>query len=166
MRTNLCYKFIADSMLGRLAKWLRLIGFDVIYQNSIQYDKLLSVSNLEKRIILTRNRNLFQRAKSNKLPCIFIYSDLFEEQLKQVFEVLGVESISPLKRCAKCNCLLKNIEKKDVEGLVPDYIFDTETEFNICERCKKIYWHGSHAINIEQKINMILWEINRKNKPG
>ncbi len=163
MKTNLCYKLIADSMLGRLAKWLRLIGFDVIYLNNIQDKELLFVSALEKRVILTRDKKLFQRAKSNKLPCIFIYSDFFEEQLKQVFEVLGFESISPLKRCGKCNCLLKNIEKKDVEGLVPDYIFDTETEFSICERCKKVYWHGSHAKNIEQKINKILWEmIERK----
>jgi uncharacterized protein with PIN domain len=161
MATNLCCKLIADAMLGRLAKWLRLIGFDVIYKNNIQDEEVLSSSISEKRIILTRDKKLFQKAKSKNIPCIFINSVSIEEQLKQVFEVLGVESILPLKRCANCNCLLKHIEKKDVEGLVPDYIFDTETDFNICEKCKKIYWHGSHALNIEQKIKKILCEIKR-----
>jgi uncharacterized protein with PIN domain len=135
-------KFIADVMLGRLAKYLRLRGIDVLYSNSIDDNSIISISLQQNRIILTRDNGLAGRPlAANHL---LITSDRVEEQISQFFASYPV-SASPLTRCSECNEILIPIDKREARNLVPDYVFEIRDGFLRCRVCGRIYWNGSHV---------------------
>ena len=136
-------KFIADSMLGRLAKWLRLFGYDTVYFKGKTDSELIYESIKQRRIILTRDAKI---SKSKPLKIIFIKSENFKDQIRQAAEELGIKFDGKRRftRCAECNCELGVISKEKVKNAVPEYIYDTCSKFSFCPECKKIYWEGSH----------------------
>lgn len=149
-------KFIADVMLGKLAKWLRILGFDVFYQNNIEDSKIIEISERENRIILSRDKKLISLAVKNSLECVYIESDFVNQQLRQIFNIFKPNPINILTRCIKCNNLLKDVEKDEIEALVPNFIYNTHSKFSICRKCKKVYWKGSHINKIEDVIKKLL----------
>jgi len=136
-------KFLVDFMLGRLCKWLRLLGYDASYFVSDKKSELIYQSIKEGRIILTRDHRL---SKKKAIKLIIINSDLLEEQLKQVFSELNIK-VDPeniFTRCLVCNQILMEAEKEKVRDKVPSYVFQTQKEFSYCPSCQKIYWKGTH----------------------
>lgn len=136
-------RFIADAMLGKLAKWLRIMGYDTIYFKGGDKRALIKKAREEDRIILTRDTRIISR--ENLPPNLFIQSDYSEEQLKEVsrnFNILPTGKA--LSLCSSCNVTIKPISKERVEGKVPDYIYTEHTKFSVCPRCRRIYWPGSH----------------------
>jgi len=136
-------KFLVDFMLGRLCKWLRLLGYDASYFVSDKKSDLIYESLKEGRIILTRDHRL---SKKKAIKLIIINSDLLEEQLKQVFSELNIK-VDPdeiFTRCLVCNELLLSIEKEEVKDKVPSYVFQTQEEFSYCPSCQRVYWKGTH----------------------
>ena len=135
-------KFAADKMLGRLARWLRVIGQDVIYGPHLSGYGLIRAARREGRLILTRDRAL---AKKNPPDYLLIQSDRFREQLLQVVQACRLD---PLKeaftRCVECNSLLEPIAKAAVEGKVPPYVFSTQQKFSLCPICRRIFWPATH----------------------
>lgn len=147
--------FAAEKTLGKLAKWLRLLGFDTLYQPELSTEKF--IETLEKnRILLTRTRLVRKQFASRKL--IFIESDHLEKQLSQVFRELGLKpaQIKPFSRCLQCNLPIVAVEKKSLWGRVPDYIFETHDHFHLCTECDRIYWPGSHTRRSLEKIRQLL----------
>jgi uncharacterized protein with PIN domain len=135
-------KFIADVMLGRLAKRMRLLGLDVIYDTALDDNGIIRLSLEQDRVILTRDTDLTARPlAANHL---FITSDLLLEQVEQVRSTFPLDSL-PLTRCSECNEPLALLDKHEVRDLVPPYVYETRNEFLRCKSCGRIYWKGSHV---------------------
>jgi len=143
-------KFIADIMLGKLARYLRMAGNDVLYFNNISDDEILRIAKTQDRIILTRDSLMLQRkeCKNGIISSMLIRDDDFLEQLKQVKDDLGINLAPLLIRCLKCNSLLEKVRKQGLEGKVPPYVFKTQESFLFCAGCGKYYWRGTHYENI------------------
>ncbi len=135
-------KFIADAMLGKLAKWLRILGYDTYYQTDIDDDELLRIANAEERIILTRDTLLTKRKLCRKY--LFILHDYVQDQLRQTIDEFQL-SASPFTRCLICNVIIEGVEKSTIEIRVPAYTYKTQDRFAQCPRCKRVYWPGTHV---------------------
>ena len=147
--------FAAEKTLGRLAKWLRLLGFDTLYESESAGDLL--IESLEKdRIVLTRTQRVQKQFASRNL--IFIESDHLEHQLNQIFQELDLTTAQtkPFSRCLQCNVPIVAVQKDSLFGKVPDYIFETQNQFQRCPVCDGIYWPGSHTQRSLAKIQQLL----------
>ena len=146
-------KFIADAMLGKLSKWLRILGFDTLYYRNKEDDKLLELAFKENRQILTRKTSLKER-KDIKHHLLFIYENNPLKQLKEViaYYKLPIASHDVFTRCLICNQKLEALLAEFAKDRVPEYVANTEKAFFICPHCKKIFWRGTHYENMWQKI--------------
>jgi len=146
-------KFIADEMLGKLAKWLRTIGYDTLYYNDGGADSGLVQRSLEEdRIILTRDTRLVERKLARNY--VLIKSDNVWEQFEQVVKELALDTKSRLfTRCLICNKELMSVDKTSVRDLVPVYTYQTQNEFYKCPDCKRVYWPGTHKDSMVELIN-------------
>lgn len=144
-------KFIADAMVGRLAKWLRIMGFDVLYYPDIEDRELIRIAREQERTIITRDTGLI-KAKGIKEP-IFIGADNLPEQLSQILPFLDFGNAHPQGRCELCNGLLSKVpDKKEIRELVPDFVYFYFSSFVICGSCGKVYWEGSHYKKIRETL--------------
>ena len=134
-------KFLADNMLGRLATWLRLLGYDTVYIPHADDPTLARVARAEDRILLTRDVDLTNRRGLNFL---LIESEKVENQVRQVFHAFNLSAQEAFSRCARCNALLKEVSKDSACGLVPPYVFQTQERYRQCSQCQRIYWRGTH----------------------
>jgi len=140
--------FIADDQLGKLARWLRILGFDTLYFREIDDRELIRKAVEEKRILLTRDTAITE--KPGEADCIFIESDNWIEQLRQLVAQFGLK-LDPnelFSRCLLCNSRLQPIPKADVRERVPPFVFQTQEKFVRCPRCEKIYWQGTHVSHV------------------
>ncbi len=146
-------KFAADRMLGRLVKWLRVIGQDVIYGPHLTGYGLIRAARRENRLILTRDRGL----KHKQPPeFIFIESDRYAEQLLQVIEQCRLRPLGKLfTRCLVCNAPLQPKAKESVKAMVPPYVFSTEEKFSWCAECRRVYWPATHHRKILEQLAQI-----------
>jgi uncharacterized protein with PIN domain len=136
-------RFAADVMLGRLAKWLRIAGFDVLYSNRITDDELVALSEVEDRVILSRDTRLLVRKVVRRF--IYLESDEIRAQIRQVFRAAGTRRLPGLlTRCLTCNEVLQQVSCEEVLGEVPPFVYATQAAFKRCARCSKIYWAGTH----------------------
>lgn len=153
-------RFISDVMLGRLSRWLRLLGFDTVYSRTISDSELIRIARLEDRIILTRDTGITKRKGPQRT--FLIHSNYTFEQLKEIMSQewttkkrpLGLFTSSP--RCTVCNGELADAEKDAVTGRVPEHIFLNAESFLTCAECGKVYWHGSHKKSIDSLLQRIL----------
>ena len=135
-------RFAADRMLGRLAKWLRVLGCDVIYGRHLSGHGLIRAARAEGRLILTRDRSL---GRKQPPPLLFIDSNDYVEQLRQVLNACGITPGAGLfTRCLVCNSQLQPRAKESVENLVPPHVFATQERFSWCGGCQKLYWPATH----------------------
>jgi len=137
-------RFAIDSGLGKLAKNMRILGFDVIYSNdSNEFVHIIERAKKEKRLILTRNRKLLKELLDN---FVILMKDLpLSEQLKYLMSKLGLTNkLRPLSRCIDCNTVLLKVSKESVKNQVPPKVFLLNDVFSTCSQCHKIYWRGSH----------------------
>jgi uncharacterized protein len=143
-------RFIADIMLGKLARYLRMAGNDVLYFNDISDDEILRIARVQDRIMLTRDNLMLQRreCKNGIISSIMIKEDDLLGQLSQVKNDLNINLTPLLIRCPRCNSLLEKVRKPGLEGKVPPYVFKTQISFLFCAGCGKYYWRGTHYENI------------------
>ncbi|MCX6353352.1 MAG: Mut7-C RNAse domain-containing protein [Candidatus Aureabacteria bacterium] len=136
--------FIADHMLGKLARWLRIVGYDTVFSPRFSDADIARVALREKRIVLTRDRGLVARAAVTR--CIFIRSQEHGDQLRQVFEVLNLtpDAGRIFSICPVCNRSVTAVEKESVRGAVPEYVFETKENFSKCPECGRVFWRGTH----------------------
>lgn len=135
--------FVADAMVGKLARWLRVLGLDVTYDPALGDRELLALARRENRVLLTRDAPLVRRA--NGPPTLFIESEDYREQLQQVVTTYGLDPWRHLfSRCVECNHPLESASREDVRERVPLYVYFTQAEFKRCPRCSKVLWGGTH----------------------
>jgi uncharacterized protein with PIN domain len=134
-------KFIADVHLGKLARYLRLLGFDTLYQNSFTNNELLSIAKEEERILLSRNSAF---SKQPVISCI-IQSEDAMAQLKQVVGHFSLKSLlCPFSRCMLCNGKLEMVTKETIAHRLKENTKQYFDKFWICQNCHHIYWMGAH----------------------
>jgi len=149
-------KILCDQMLGTLAKWLRILGFDTFYANAEMSDEdLLGIAKGENRAIFTRDKELIIRGKKKNLNVILIETTDLDLQLKQVLKHVNIDESAVLSRCTICNTVLDTVEKNKIQGKVPSKVFENNEKFWFCSKCNKFYWIGSHHDKIINKIDKI-----------
>jgi uncharacterized protein with PIN domain len=144
-------KFLCDEMLGKLAKWLRLLGYDTSYLKSQDDGMLALVAEQENRILLTRDKQLSTRVKRG----LYLESEDPDEQLMMVFTTYGLTKDKALTLCSVCGYSLITVPKERAFGKVPSKIYAVQSEFWYCSRCQKFYWKGSHYDKITDRIDKL-----------
>jgi len=147
-------KFIADGMLGGLARWLRFIGYDTLYFNTSRKIELIRVAEKEKRIILTKDRRLTDEFSD---ITYFVKGENTLEQLKEVIKnfKLEINEENFFNLCSVCNRKLEKIEKEKIKEKVPEYVYNIKDEFSICYNCGRIYWNGDHCKSIREVLKKL-----------
>ncbi len=148
-------RFFADAMLGKLARWMRTLGYDVLYETGIDDTELLLKADEEGRVVLTRDTLLMKRRLA-KGRAVFIESGDLSGQLRQVAEMFPIEKDKLLTRCLRCNALLSSVEKEAVKEKVPSYVFSTQNEFSICPACNRVYWGATHRERMLEELKRML----------
>jgi hypothetical protein len=150
-------RFVVDNHLGRLAAYLRMLGFDTLYRNDYDDDELAQIAGLDERVLLTRDQRLLMR---NQVRCgYWVRSKIPREQIVEVLRRYGLwAQVAPFKRCMRCNGLLQPVDKEAVlhrlEPLTRQY-FD---QFRICLDCNQVYWQGSHYERMARLIDQVVEE--------
>ncbi len=136
-------KFIADVHIGSLARYLRMLGFDVLYKNDFSDQEIIDISLNEKRTILTKDRELLKNLKVTH--GYWIRNEGLEEQVKEVILRFDLkDDIKEFLRCLECNNILEPVEKEKMEMRIPPKVKEWQNEFWYCTQCDKVYWKGSH----------------------
>ncbi len=136
-------RFVLDVHLGRLAGYLRLLGFDSLHHTDFDDDTLVAISLAESRTLLTRDLQLLMRAELEH--AVFVRSQQPRCQLVEIVERLGLrESVRPFERCMACNGLLTGIRKQELPDRVPKKVRTRHDHFTRCTACRRVYWQGSH----------------------
>ncbi len=136
-------KFISDVHLGRLTRYLRMMGLDVLYKNDFEDDEIVKISLKEKRAILTKDRGILKRGEVTH--GYWVRSIKVEEQVKEVLRRFALQKeIKEFSRCIECNDLLKPIKKELIINQLQPNVAQSQNEFYKCPSCKKNYWKGTH----------------------
>jgi uncharacterized protein with PIN domain len=141
-------------MLGKLTRWLRMLGCDVKYQNDLNDDELIKIAAEENRILLTRDVQLYRRAIIYGIQAYLVRSRTETEKLAEVTQqfCIKLEIDAPNSRCPKCNAGLEPVPKDEINDKVPQATSRLHNDFWKCIDCGKIYWHGSHWLKINRKL--------------
>jgi len=140
-------KFIIDHNVGKLAKWLRIMGYDTRFFEGTDDTDLVATALAEERVILTRDTQIAKRrlVTNGRIKVILIQSDDPEQQMRQVIHTLNLDcQLGPFTRCLECNQPLMARGKPEVKDLVPPYVFQTQNQYMECPACHRIYWRGTH----------------------
>ncbi len=153
-------KFLVDRMLGKLAKELRMLGYDTIYYQGEDIHRLFHISREEGRVILTRSSKLLPKKTEDRIVRIREDNPLL--QLKELIHmgIIKLDEGNLFSRCLLCNLEIIKIPSGEAEGRVPDFVFHQMQEFFRCPRCGRIYWEGSHRKNMERKIEELFQAQN------
>ena len=144
-------RFLVDSMAGKLARYLRLLGFDAEYHREGDIGHLVKRAREENRIILTRNTSILKL--KGEIDFFFLPTEKTDEQVMAVLEHFGLRGeIKPFTRCLECNTPLEKVPRESVKGLVPFHVYLVHREFYFCPGCKRIYWRGTHREKLEEKV--------------
>ncbi len=148
-------------MLGKLAKWLKILGFDAIYFSKIEDSDLLVQAKKEGRILLSRDNALIEKSRS--IETLFIESEDWNTQVEQVLDEFELwQVVRPYSRCIECNSELKDLPRSRAKNLVTPFVHEKAKSFALCPKCCRVFWKGTHHEDMEFKIGEILRKKKRK----
>ena len=147
-------RFVIDVNVGRLAKWLRVMGYDTLFPRDVEDNELLGIGLREGRIIVTRDTGLIVRrlVTTGQLKVVLIQCDDLKGQLRQLIRSLNLDSQRWFSRCIRCNEPLSGLPKHSVKGQVPPYVYESHEEFMGCRLCGRMYWRGTHWANMDSEL--------------
>lgn len=149
------FKFICDINIGKLARWLRIFGFDTVYENNLEDDELAEMASKTQRILLSKDSNLLKRKK-------VIWGHLVRvndptEQIVDIVQLFQLERlVQPYRRCLRCNGQLLGVNKEKVDHLLEPLTRKYYTVFHQCDTCGQVYWQGSHRSEMETNLQAVL----------
>ncbi len=143
-------RFTVDVMLGKLARYLIMLGFDCLYRKDFPDDRILDCSIAQNQAIISRDLELIERASA--WPALLLKTTVLSEQLLQVKQRFDLEFSSKklFQRCIKCNLELEEIEKSRISDRIPEETYNWLDKFYRCQLCGQIYWKGTHYRAIKQ----------------
>jgi uncharacterized protein with PIN domain/sulfur carrier protein ThiS len=151
-------KFVEDVHLGRLTKYLRMMGLDVLYKNDFNDDEIVETSLNEKRAILTKDRGILKR--NEVTHGYWVRNTKVEEQVKEILNRFNLhKEKKEFSRCIECNELLKPVKKELIISQLPSIVVQSQSEFMLCPSCKKIYWKGTHYQRMLSFIKRLVKEV-------
>ncbi len=144
-------RFVADSMLGRLAKWLRAFGFDVFYDSALDDHAVIAEARRRAAIALTRDTHF---PKPYDVCVILIHSDHLNEQIEQLVREapLDITAGPTLSRCTVCSQMLRPATRDEVWDRIPPFIYLTQEQYAVCPGCSRVYWEGTHAPRMREQL--------------
>jgi len=148
-------KFIADNNVGRLARWLRLLGYDTLLFKQKDDNQMIRIALSEDRVILTKDAQFMKRrlVTNGTLKTVHVEQDDPGRQVQEVVKTLGLDyHFKPFSLCLECNTLLVARDREDVRNLVPARVFETQTQYTQCPACHRIYWPGTHWQTMGKKL--------------
>jgi len=152
-------KFIVDHNVGKMAKWLRMAGFDACLYTGADDAAIVATALAENRILLTRDRRIMKRRVivGGRMKAILIESDCFKAQVRQLLSTLGLDKgrFHPFTICLECNRRLEESAKEAIKDRVPPYVYLTQEHFAECPACRRIYWQGTHWQSMNREIDDI-----------
>ena len=150
-------RFVLDGHLGKLAKYLRLLGFDTLYRNDYGDHELAEISSRDGRILLTRDRGLLKHSPVTHGYCVREMKP--KQQVVEILQRFDLYHLAqPFLRCGRCNGILESVSKADVYDRLEPKTKRYFEEFRICPECEQIYWKGSHFRKLESFLNQVLQE--------
>lgn len=146
--------FAVENTLGKLAKWLRILGFDTIFDSAAAGLEFFRSASAD-RVLLTRTAGVQKQIRSDRL--LFIQSDDPRQQLVEVIRRLKIQpqDVRPFTRCVQCNQVIESVDKGSVCDRVPDFVYESHEHFQHCPRCRRIFWSGSHTSRAMQHIRQL-----------
>ena len=147
-------RFVVDVNVGRLAKWLRVMGYDTLFPEEADDNDLVRVALKEDRLIITRDTGIAKRrlATTGRMKVVLILHDDLASQLRQLIRALDLDGSREFSRCIRCNEPLATLAKELAKGQVPPHVYDTQQRFMECPQCHRIYWRGTHWANMNQEL--------------
>jgi len=152
-------KFVVDTNVGKLARWLRMIGYDALFFNGSDDSQLVATALSEDRVILTRDTQIMKRrvVTIGRLQVVLIESDEPEEQMRQVIDTLKLDCQTGLfTLCLECNQPLMERDPREIKELVPPYVFQTQQSYRQCPACRRVYWRGTHWEAMNKRLARLL----------
>ncbi len=147
-------RFVLDVHLGALCRLLRMLGFDTYYRNDLSDPEIISISNHQKRIILTRDKGILKHGSVTH--GYWIRSTDPRHQIREVVKRFDLcDRLSPFTRCMRCNGELSSRSLQQVMAKVPEHVAKTSRSFMQCKDCGRVYWRGTHTQAMEKKIESI-----------
>jgi uncharacterized protein with PIN domain len=156
-------EFIVDNNVGKLAKWLRMMGYDALLFKEEDDGKMIKVALAQNRVILTKDTQIMRRrlVTSGRLKAILIEDDEPRAQLRQIAAVLDLDyQFRPFSICLECNQSLVERDKDEVRDLVPPHVFETQNLYMECPSCHRIYWRGTHWQAMSRDLEMLTAKNN------
>lgn len=151
--------FIVDVNVGKLAKWLRILGYDALFINPIDDGVLVEIARREGRVVLTRDTHISERrlVTEGLVRVVLVEGDRVADQLRFVARKLGLQGpFRMLSRCIECNVPLEPIDRILVRDRVPPYVYGTQTRYLTCPLCRRVYWAGTHWQRMQETARSIL----------
>ena len=163
------YKFIADNNVGKLARWLRLIGYDTLLFKQKHDSKMIRIAISEDRVILTKDTQFMKRrlVTSGELKAVLIKQDDPKTQIQELVKTLNLDyHFRPFSLCLECNKALIARCKAEVQNLVPPYVFETQAQYMACPACHRVYWQGTHWQAMVKKLQDLQGEGGKNYTPS
>ena len=144
-------KFIVDANVGRLARWLRMLGYDTAFVRDIDDDELIDIGLKEGRVLLTKDTQIMLRrtVAGGAVKAVLLSDDDPKLQMRRVIAGMNLDRREEFTRCLECNALLAEIDKNNVRDRVPPYVYATREQFRACPSCGRVYWQGTHREKME-----------------
>ncbi|MEM3673251.1 MAG: Mut7-C RNAse domain-containing protein [Candidatus Bathyarchaeia archaeon] len=157
-------KFIADGMLGKLTRWLRMLGHNVKYSNRLDDAQLIAIAKKERRVLLTRDLELYQQATAKGVDAFYLNGATEEERLAELAKRFNIKLDIDMQtsRCPKCNAKVKPVPKDNVKDKVEKSTFTYYNDFWECSKCGQVYWQGAHWTRIRKTLEAAKENLKRK----
>ncbi len=152
-------RFIVDINLGDIVKLMRVLGFDVYYDQDLSNQNIIELSKKDDRIIITKSRKLLKF--KDVAYGLLLHSGTTEAQIKDIIYRLEIkDKVRPFSRCLRCNGILSSVPKEEIEDRIPPKTRSFCDQYSHCESCNKIYWEGTHVFEMRKVIDRILGKTN------
>jgi uncharacterized protein with PIN domain len=151
-------RFIVDHNVGKLARWLRMMGFDSLFFSGDDDSQMVRQALAEDRILLTRDTGIMKRrvVSNGRLKAVLFTSEEPEQQIRQLMAELDLKSKwQPFTICLECNQTLAAVTPADVKDRVPPYVYKTQTQYMECPTCRRVYWRGTHWLAMLHKLERL-----------
>ena len=150
-------RFVVDINVGRLAKWLRVMGYDALFPRQADDNELVRIALRENRVLVTRDAQFALRraARLGQLHVVYIIRDDLLGQLAQLVRELDLDSKSGFSRCVVCNAALETVEKSKVADRLPPYVLQNQQNFMECPQCLRVYWRGTHWAEMVSQLERV-----------